>query len=140
MGCCQAIQPAFSKVSIPPPLVIQTPATTLSALSFSEDASQPHPDPGVQGLERRLIAVLEISKPATQRGIQRPDDCRKAFPGVPFRFRSNRVLEFLQALGTWKALAFHELISQKLKGVFVRVDDPRLGWMQGQSGCRRPFL
>ena len=47
MGCFEAIQPAFGKEGITPAMMIRTSTTTFPVTSFSEYASQPHPNPAV---------------------------------------------------------------------------------------------
>src|SRR5208337_3865202 len=140
MGCFQAIQSQVSKVCIRPALMIRATTTPPFLLAFPEYASQPTPNPSIQLGERGFIAVFEVFKPAPQRRVQRPDDRRKALPVGSLRLGSDRVLEFLHALGSWKALAFTEPIAQELKGIGRCIDDPRLGRMQRKSGFRRPFL
>ena len=67
MGGFQAIQPLLGKEGIRPALMIAPTSTSFLAPAFSEDASQPHPNPPVQVAERVRVAVLEVFKPAPQR-------------------------------------------------------------------------
>src|ERR1700728_3980030 len=64
MGRLQAVQPMCGKESIRPAIMIGAAPTSPPMTSFSEDASQPHPNPFVHVWERRSIAVFEVTKPA----------------------------------------------------------------------------
>src|SRR5215469_9806764 len=105
MGGFQAIQPLVSKEGIRPTLMVRSAAATPSALPFPEDAPQPPPYPAVHRRERRLVAVLEVFKPAPKRRIQRRDDRPKALAGRALRLAADRRFELLQALGSREALA-----------------------------------
>src|ERR1700688_1667906 len=64
IGRCQAIQPMLGKECIGPAVMIAPTSTSFPASTFSEDASQPHPNPSVQAGERCAVAVFEVFKPA----------------------------------------------------------------------------
>ena len=52
-GLLQAEQPVLGKEGIGPAMMIAASSASLSAQSFAEDASQPHPYPTVQLGKRR---------------------------------------------------------------------------------------
>jgi len=114
MGSFQAIQPLLGKERIRPALMIAPTAPSLPAPALAEEAAKPHPNPAVQVGERGPVAVFEIFEPAPECGGEADDDRLQALPRSPFRLGSDRVLEFLHALGSRVASPPLEPIAQKV--------------------------
>ena len=102
MGCFQAVQPMLGKEGVGPAMMIAPPATSLLAQAFPEDASQPHPNPPVQGAERVAMAVLEVLKPAPQRGVRSLMIFVRLSPEVRFVFARIVSLSFCRLFGRGK--------------------------------------
>ena len=118
--------------------MIRPPAAASLPHPGSKDAPKAHPDPGVQGREDTVVAVFVVFKPATKGLIHLHDDLPEATAGAPARLGSDRVLELLQALWSGAARAVLKAVAQKVKGFDLRIDDPRLGRVQRQTGFCRP--
>src|SRR5215470_8562042 len=101
---------------------------------FAQDAAQPAADKSVFREECRAAAVFEVFKPAPQRPVHVRDDLGHAVPGCSPGLRPDRVPELLAALGSRPAFAGLEVVAEKVKAVLAFIDQPRLGWVQGQAG------
>ena len=139
MGRLQAEKPLVGEEGVGPTLMVRAASVSLQAEASTEDAAQPHPYPSVQSGKRPLAAVLKVPKPAPKDRIELCDGQEQTLAGGPFRRRSDRVLELVQAFRSWSAGAFLEPIAQEVEGFGLGVDQPRLGRMQGQAGFRRPL-
>src|SRR5207249_4196211 len=128
------------KVGIRPALMIAPTASPAFARATPQDATQSHPDPFVQRLERPTVAMLEVLIPTSQRSVHSLDDAGQALAVVTPSLDTDRLFEFLKALLARPVFATLEVIPQKIKAAFRRVDDSRLDRMQRQSGCLRPLL
>ena len=105
MGCFQAVQPVLGKEGVWPALMICPAATSLPAQAFAEDASQPHPDPAVQGRNVVVWLCLKYSNQPRSVGLRSAMIAGRLLPGGPLRLRADRVLELLQALGVAGSVA-----------------------------------
>src|ERR1700722_4922454 len=139
MGRLQAEQPLVGEKGIGPALMVRSSSTPSQSLAFPKQAAKPHSYPAVDVRERRLVAVLEVFKPASKSRVQIQDDSTQALAGGPPRLRSDCVSKLAQALLSRVATPLLESIAQKVKAVFLRVDDPRLLGVQRQAGLRPPF-
>ena len=141
MGCDQREQPLRSKEVVEPTVMVRAAASAPASLTATQDAAQPHADPGIQDLEREAMTVLKVRKPASQRAVHARDDDRQALSLGPPSFTPNRVFELPQAFRARPLTPRLEVISQKVKAADLRgVHDPRLRGMQRQSRRGRPDL
>ncbi len=140
MGMAQGIQPMLVEVVVRPTLMIESTASAATARAATKNTSQAASDPTVEGGEGATIRMLEVSKPATQRRIETPDDHRQTRPVVAFRFRADRVLEFLQALPPDVVTVLVEAVPQEVKNFDSHVHDFGFGRMQFQTVVGRPML
>ena len=108
MGCFQAVKPVFGEEGVGPALMVGASTTAFLSHPLAEKAPQSHANPAVEPLERPLMAVLEVCKPATKRRVERGDDREKAVAGATRRLATNRVLELLKALRPGSARAVLE--------------------------------
>ena len=69
MGCFQGVQPKLRKVGIRPTLMIRTATTPTFLLTLAQDAPQTHAYPFVDGLERGVVAMPEVTKPSLHRAV-----------------------------------------------------------------------
>src|SRR5437870_12568754 len=80
LGLCKREQPLRGKESIGPALMIAPSAPTAPLLTLTQKAAQTHPEPGIQIRKGRVIAVLEIAKPASGDRVDARDDDLQALP------------------------------------------------------------
>ena len=113
MGGCQVEQPLLDKEFVRPAVMIQASTSTAATLAFAEHAPQSASDPAIECGEGGPPRVLEVTEPATQRLIETGDNHRQARSVGAFRFRANRVFEFLQALLPREATMLHESVAQE---------------------------
>ena len=89
-----------------------------------QDGAKPHPDPGVQGREGRLGALLEVFEPASHGEIEAFDDGGQAVtvptPGEP----SDSVLEAHQALLARSQRLSLEVVAEEVEALLVNVHHP----------------
>ena len=104
MGGFQAIQPVLSKESVWPAVMIAPTATSLPALAFSEDASQPHPNPAVQARERRAWLCLKYPNQPRSVGVRSLMIAGRLSPEVRFVFARIASLSFCMLLGRGKRI------------------------------------
>ena len=140
MGGPQGIQPMLVEELVGHSLMIGSTASTAAALATAEDAPQAASDPTVKRREGGAVRMLEVAEPASQCGIDRADDDRQARAVVAFRFRADRVFEFLQALLPHEATMLHEAVAQEIKTRDAHVHDFGFGRMQCQAVVGRPLL
>jgi hypothetical protein len=95
MGRNQGEQPALGKESTRPKLMIPASPATFPPSALAEDAAQPHSHPLIERRERRVVAVLEVCKPAPQGSVHGEDDRLQALPVATTGLRSEGVLELL---------------------------------------------
>src|SRR5881396_594991 len=98
LGLCKREQPLRGKESIGPALMIAPPAPTTPFLAFTQKAAQTHPEPGIQIRKGRVIAVLEIAKPASGDRVDARDDDLQALPIAALGQDANLVPQLFQAL------------------------------------------
>src|SRR4030095_6598697 len=136
----QAIKPMFCEEGIRPALMVATASPAFLFHPLAEDTPQAHAYPAVESLKRPLVAVLEVLKPAAKRRIWPPCDLVEAAAcgaGGPL---PDCLLELVQAFRSRAACAVLESVAQEVKAVSPSVNDPRLGWVQGQASRSCPLL
>jgi hypothetical protein len=70
MGCDQTEQPLSGEKVIGPTVMIQSPSSTPTAGTPSQDAAKTHANPAIQVREDVAVAaVLEVTEPTTKRGV-----------------------------------------------------------------------
>ena len=104
MGGFQAIQPVLGKEGVRPAVMIAPTATSLPAQAFSEDASQPHPNPPVQARERVLWLCLKYSNQPRSVGVRSLMIVIRLSPDVRFVFARMVSLSFCMLLGRGKRI------------------------------------
>src|ERR1022692_3386250 len=116
-------------------------ATSTATLPFAQDTSQPHPYPFVQRCKRVSMTVLEVLKPALQRGIEILNRHSQTLAiGAP-GFLTDRVLHLLQTLLPRPTESPFEVISQEVEATRLgSIDNPCLFRMQRQARRSGPFL
>jgi len=120
--------------------VIVSARTPFALVPLAQHAAQALADPSVQWSKRRPMAVLEISIPAPERAIEVLDNIRHSAGPLSRRLLSDGVLELLEALLAWPAIAPLKVIPQKVKASRFRgVDNARLGGVQGQPCFLHPL-
>src|SRR5919198_5515710 len=141
MGCGKRKQPLRRKVSIGPALMVCSSSPSAQLETFAENTAQPHSHPFVLRLERGLVAMFEIFKPASQRAVH---ILNSNLQGAPVRapgFPANGVPQLLNALGARPSIAPLKVIAQKVEATSDgRIHEASLLRMQGQSVCSRPGL
>src|SRR3989441_3515425 len=138
MGLCKREQPLLRKESIGPALMIApTPSPATAVAALLENAAQAHPDPLVQRLKRRVVAVFEICQPAFRDPIDARDDHLQALPIVAPGQDPDFVFQLLQALTPRPSKSALEVIPEKVEAaMFSGIHNPGLGWMQRQAKTR----
>src|SRR2546427_4801188 len=113
--------------------MIPPPSTTATLVSFAQDAPQPLAYPLVQRLERRPVAVLEVSHPAPQAAVDFVDDVLHRTGARALGLGPECVLQLVQALLARPSVASLEVVAQKVEASWLTgIDDAGLG--------ARPFL
>src|SRR5512134_3582721 len=140
MGMFKRKQSLLDKEGIGPALMVPASPAASAATAFAQDAPNPSPHPAILGAKGRGIAVLEISKPSLQSPVEIFDNDLQAMSvGAP-RLDSDRVSKFPEALLPWPFLALFEVVAQKVEAPWLGgVHNPRLDWMQPQSGLLGPL-
>src|SRR5205823_13067478 len=98
MGSFQAEKSMVGEEGVGPALMVcpTTPACLLHPLA--EETPQTHAYPAVESLERPLVAVLEVFKPAAKRRGEREDDPGETVTGATRSLGPDRLFELVQAL------------------------------------------
>src|SRR5207249_8901442 len=120
LGLCKREQPLRGKESIGPALMIAPSAPTAPLLTLTQKAAQPHPEPGIQIRKGRVIAVLEIAKPASGDRVDARDDDLQALPIAALGQDANFVPQLFQALRARPSKSALEVIPKKVEAAMFR--------------------
>src|SRR2546427_7415158 len=93
--------------------MIPPPSTTATLVSFAQDAPQPLAYPLVQRLERRPVAVLEVSHPAPQAAVDFVDDVLHRTGARALGLGPECVLQLVQALLARPSVASLEVVAPR---------------------------
>ena len=115
MGFFQGVQPKLRKVGVGPALMIAAASPACLLLPLTQKASQAHPDPGIQSVERGVVTVFEVPKPSSQNRVELRDGVLKAVAARSPRVFAYRVLEFVHAFLPGPSVASLEVVPQKVK-------------------------
>src|SRR3954471_19829539 len=113
MGPLQAVEPVVGEEGVGPASMVRPATAAFPLHPLAEQAPQAHPDPAVEPLERPLVAVLEIFKPAPERRVEAGDDREEATAGGTLGLLPDRLLELGQALRARAASAVLEPVTQE---------------------------
>lgn len=101
-----------------------------------QDATNPHPNPGVQWRERPLGAVFEVLEPASHHSGDTFDDSRQAVPVQPPRERADSVLELHEALFSGMLALPLEVVTEEVEAsTMIYARHPRLVSMEREATC-----
>src|SRR5437867_11095073 len=120
LGLCKREQPLRGKESIGPALMIAPSAPTAPLLTLTQKAAQTHPEPGIQIRKGRVIAVLEIAKPASGDRVDARDDDLQALPIAALGQDANFVPQLFQALRARPSKSALEVIPKKVEAAMFR--------------------
>src|SRR5947207_11378641 len=136
----QTKQPSRREPSVGPPSAVGLAQPVAGPfLPFAQQRPQASPQPAVRAAQARTMAFPEVAVPAPQDGIGLRNDLAQASSvGAP-RQRSHFLLQFLKAFLPRPLLPSAKVQAQKVGAFTHRVDDARLGRVQGQPCPRRPF-
>src|SRR5271157_4246712 len=128
------------KPSVRPALAILLTQSIAGAfLPLAQHRSQTSSQPPVRAGQARGMAAPEVVMPATEDGVCRSDNLAQAPPiGAP-RQPSHFLPQLLQALLARPLLPPAKVPAQEIETLALRVDDARLGRMQGQSRLLAPL-
>jgi hypothetical protein len=98
MGLFQAEKSLVGEEGIGPALMVRSTTSALLLHPLAEETPQTHAYPAVESLERPLVAVLEVFKPAAKRRIESRDDHEETAAGSTRGLLPDRLLELVQAL------------------------------------------
>ena len=136
LPCCpQAEQPGLVKEVVAPPLVVLSSAPAFPFGAFSQDASQPSPDPAVNALERIKLAKAEVVVPPPQDRIYSPDNAVQALTIVSSSIGSKLFLQTLEAFLARPLLTPFEMIAQEVESTSLGGIN-NLGFLRVQSQFR----
>ena len=131
MGLLQREQPQPGKVGVGPALMIGPATSAAMAMTFTQEASQPHAHPSVHLGQGPAVGVLEVAKPTPQARVDPSDDRPKAHPGRSPQPGLERLTQLSLALVPRPTPALGEAEAQELKLVALRVGQDAFS-----GGCR----
>src|ERR1017187_5064175 len=136
----QTKQPLRRKPSVGPPSAVGLPPSVAgSLLPFAQHRPPASPQPSVRTIQARRVALPEVAVPAAQDGIGLGHHLAQAPPvGTPGQ-RAQLLLQFLKALLARPFLASAKVPAQEVEAFGGRLDDARLGRMEGQPCFLAPL-
>src|SRR5215204_5290141 len=118
MGCVKGEQSLSGEEGIGPAFMIGVTAPgAWPLLLLAQEGTQPSSDEAVHLGEGRMVGMLEVAEPASQRRIEVADDARQAVAARAPRLVSHLVLEPVEALLAHPSPASLEPVAQELEAL-----------------------
>ena len=142
MSLHETEQALLGKVVVAPLLMILTPSPAALARPISQEGAQPSAHILVHPLERCLVTVFEVSKPAAQHFVQLLDAALERLTARASRgqFTDSR-FQLVDGLGPRPAVAALEVVTKEVEAALLGgIDDARFLGMQLQAVFPDPRL